>query len=166
MKPRKIFHSNLHLEQLTSTAAMERRRFVELRQSATQDLPSDVTIRPSRGHWDKFVGWRQTQNAVMFPHVTMWFGSASGIKYLQNVIQFDPIWSYSIQFDPIWSYLIKKLTKVHLMPVRMKLSPWVRLKNNHYYCLRLQRASLIIKFILDHFSLKNNNSLFSSYVVF
>ena len=78
----------------------------------------------------------------------------------------DPIRSNLILLDPIWSYLIKKLTKVHLMPVRMKLSPWVRLKNNHYYCLRLQRASLIIKFILDHFSLKNNNSLFSSYVVF
>ena len=63
-----------------------------------------------------------------------------------------------IQFDPTRSNLIEKLTKVRLMPVRMKLSPWVRLKNNHYYCLRLQRASLIIKFILDHFSLKQQLS--------
>ena len=73
--------------------------------------------------------------------------------YLQYMIQLDPTRS-----NLTWSYLIEKLTKVRLMPVRMKLSPWVRLKNNHYYCLRLQRASLIIKFILDHFSLKQQLS--------
>ena len=101
----------------------------------------------------------------------MWSNQIQFDPTWSNLIRFDLIWSDLIQFDPIWSnlilskYLIEKLTKVRLMPVRKKLSPWVRLKNNHYYCLRLQRASLIIKFILDHFSLKQQLS-FSLLVYF